>query len=84
MIIFPMGFEWIRYESDAPFPEKVKKIPHVTFEVENLAEAIKGKKVIMPPNSPSQGVQISFIEECGAPVEFIQIDKSVAQLFEQP
>jgi hypothetical protein len=49
MIIVPMGFGWIRYESDAPYPEKVKKIPHVAFEVENLDEAIKGKKVLFRP-----------------------------------
>jgi hypothetical protein len=41
--------------------------------VENLAEAIKGKKVIIPPNSPSDRVQVAFIEENGAPIEFIQL-----------
>jgi hypothetical protein len=40
--------------------------------VDNLLEAIKGKKVIIPPNSPSDGVQVAFIEENGAPIEFIQ------------
>ena len=65
--------EWMRYEPDCTIPEIVRTIPHVAFEVENLAEAIKGKKVIIPPNSPSDGVRVAFIEENGAPIEFIQV-----------
>ena len=65
--------EWMRYEFDCPLPEIVKTIPHVAFEVENLVESIKGKKVIIAPNSPSEGVQVAFIEENGALIEFIQV-----------
>jgi hypothetical protein len=54
-------------------PEIVKTVPHVAFEVENLAEAIKDKKVIIKPNSPSEGVLVAFIEENGVPIEFIQV-----------
>jgi len=45
----------------------------VAFEVENLQEAIRGRKVIIEPNSPSPGVLVAFIEEAGAPVELLQI-----------
>ena len=69
------GIEWNRYEQDAPYPEIVKTIPHVAFEVDNLAEAIRGKKVIIPPNSPDTGITVAFIEVDGAPVEFLQFDK---------
>jgi hypothetical protein len=65
--------EWMRYEPDCPLPEIVHSIPHIAFEVKNLREAIKGKKVIIAPNSPSDGVQVAFIEENGAPIEFIQV-----------
>lgn len=65
--------EWMRYGPECKLPEIVKTIPHVAFEVENLAEAIKGKKVIIAPNSPSDGVQVAFIEENDAPIEFIQV-----------
>ena len=68
--------EWMRYEADCPLPEIVRSIPHVAFEVKNLKEAIKGKKVIIEPNSPSEGVQVAFIEENGAPIEFIQVGHS--------
>lgn len=65
--------EWMRYEPDCPLPEIVRSIPHLAFEVKNLREAIKGKNVIIAPNSPSEGVQVAFIEENGAPIEFIQV-----------
>ena len=69
------GIEWMRYEEDSPLPEIVKTIPHVAFEVEDVYEAIKGKKVIIKPNSPSEGNLVAFIEENGAPIEFIQTAK---------
>jgi hypothetical protein len=66
------GIEWMRYEKDCNLPEIVKTIPHVAFEVEDIYEAIKGKKIIINPNSPSKGNIVAFIEENGAPIEFIQ------------
>jgi hypothetical protein len=66
------GIEWMRYDADCPLPEIVKTLPHVAFEVDDIHEAIKGRKVIIAPNSPSPGVTVAFIEENGAPVELIQ------------
>jgi len=66
------GIEWMRYEADCPLPEIVKTIPHIAFEVDDLYAAIKGKQVIIEPNSPSPGNLVAFIEENGAPIEFIQ------------
>jgi hypothetical protein len=71
----PYGVEWMRFENDAEYPDIVKTIPHVAFEVDDLEEAIKGKGVIIQPNSPSPGVMVAFIEENGAPIEFLQIDR---------
>jgi hypothetical protein len=67
------GIEWMRYEQDCQLPEIVKTMPHVAFEVEDIYETIHGKKVIIEPNSPSEGSIVAFIEENGAPIEFIQI-----------
>ena len=33
------GVEWLRFESDAPFPNLVKTTPHVAFVVEDLDTA---------------------------------------------
>ncbi|MGI0119851.1 hypothetical protein [Zooshikella sp. RANM57] len=73
------GIEWVRYDDDADFPDIVKELLHVAFEVEDLKAAIEGKNVIIKPNSPSPGVLVAFIEENGAPVEFIQVDRSIAE-----
>ena len=67
--------EWMRYEEDCPLPEIVKTIPHVAFEDYDIYEAIKGRKVIIEPNSPSEGNIVAFIEENGVPIEFIQVNK---------
>jgi len=75
----PNGIQWMRFEENAPYPELVLTIPHIAFEVDDLAKAIKGQKVIIEPNSPSEGLIVAFIEDCGAPVEFMQYDKKIVK-----
>jgi hypothetical protein len=70
----PFGIQWQRYWDDAPYPELVKTVAHVAFEVDDLHAALQGQKVIIEPNSPSEGVMVAFIEVNGAPVELLQID----------
>jgi hypothetical protein len=70
----PYGIQWMRYWDDAPYPELVKTVAHVAFEVDDLEAALVGRKVIIEPNSPSPGVIVAFIEVNGAPVELLQID----------
>ena len=72
----PFGVQWQRYWEGAPYPDLVKTIAHVAFEVENLEEALVGHEVIIPPNSPSHGVVVAFIKVAGAPVKLLQIDRS--------
>jgi len=68
----PFGIQWMMYDADCPLPRLVREVAHVAFEVDDLEEAIAGKTVIIPPNSPSPGVVVAFIEENGAPVELLQ------------
>ena len=70
----PCGIQWQRYWDDAPYPELVKTVPHVAFEVDDLAAALQGHRVIIEPNSPSRGVVVAFVGVAGAPVELMQID----------
>ena len=70
----PFGIQWQRYWDDAPYPDLVKTVPHVAFEVDDLPTALQGHRVIIEPNSPSVGVTVAFIEVNGAPVELLQID----------
>ncbi|MBN2038881.1 MAG: hypothetical protein JW864_02500 [Spirochaetes bacterium] len=71
------GIQWIRYWADAPYPEIVKTVPHVAFEVENLNSALKDQKIIIDPNSPTPGVIVAMIDVNGAPVELMEIDWSI-------
>jgi hypothetical protein len=71
----PFGIQWMRYEADCPVPELVKSVAHVAFEVDDLAAALKGHEILIPPNSPSEGVTVAFVVCDGAPVEFLQFTK---------
>jgi hypothetical protein len=70
----PFGIQWQRYWEGAPYPELVKTVAHVAFEVDDLDAALQGHRVIIEPNSPSRGVLVAFVEVNGAPVELMQID----------
>ena len=71
----PFGIQWMRFEPDCPFPEIVKTVPHVAFEVDDLTQALAGHEILIEPNSPSDGVLVAFVLCDGAPVEFLQFDK---------
>jgi hypothetical protein len=71
----PYGIQWMKFDRDCVLPDLVKLVPHVAFEVDDLREAIHGKKVIIEPNEPAPGIMVAFIEEAGAPIEFLQIAK---------
>ncbi len=70
----PYGIQWQRYWENAPYPDLVKTVPHVAFVVEDLRKEIEGKKVIIQPNSPSEGLTVAFIEVNGAPVELMEYE----------
>ena len=72
----PYGVEWMRFEPDCPLPELVKTVPHVAFEVDDLAAEIADKEILIEPNAPSKGVTVAFIIDNGAPIEFIQVEKT--------
>jgi len=73
----PFGIQWQRYWEGAPYPELVKSVPHVAFEVDDLEDALQGHQILINPNCPSPGVRIAFIQVRGAPVELMQIDHSI-------
>jgi hypothetical protein len=68
----PFGIQWMRYEPDCPLPELVKTVPHIAFEVDDLAQALAGREILIAPNSPSEGVMVAFVVCDGAPVEFLE------------
>ncbi|WP_372950820.1 VOC family protein [Mariniphaga sp.] len=73
----PFGIEWIRFEDDCPLHERVKTVPHVAFQVDDLDKELKRNnfKILTQPNAPSGGVRVAMIEHNGAPVELIEFSK---------
>jgi hypothetical protein len=68
----PYGIEWMRFEAGSPISELVRTVPHVAFEVDDIDAALKGKKVLSAPGSPSAGVRAAVIVDNGCPIELIQ------------
>lgn len=63
-----------RFDKDAPFPEKIKKYPHVAFTVPNLKVATKNRKILWGPVESKPGLYVAIIEDSatGMPVELLQ------------
>jgi hypothetical protein len=77
----PYGVEWMKFDPDCPLPDLVKTVPHVAFVVEDLEAARAGKEVLIPPNSPTEGVRVAFIVDHGAPIEFLQFDRPESEIW---
>ena len=65
--------EWLRFEPGSPMPELLRRTAHVAFTVENLDEALQGKKILLPPFSPMAGLRVAFVQEGEAPVEYLEV-----------
>ena len=72
----PYGIEWMRFDEGSPIPEIIRTVPHLAFEVDNLKEALQGKEILTPPNSPSDGVIVAMIIHNGAPIELLQFGQN--------
>ena len=68
----PYGIQWMRFDADSHYPAIIKSVPHVAFVVDDLAQALAGREVLIPPNSPSEGVTVAMILADGAPVELLE------------
>ena len=71
----PFKCEWLYFEEGSPFPEVIKTTAHVAYEVDSLAEAMKGKKVICEPFQGGENLMCAFIEADGYAVELMEFTK---------
>ncbi|MGB2627435.1 MAG: hypothetical protein WAK20_11655 [Candidatus Acidiferrum sp.] len=62
----------MRFAAGAAVPDLVRHVPHVAFEVADLVSELAGRKSLIPPNSPSDGVRAAPIVENGAPIELLE------------
>ncbi len=75
--ISPYGIEWMRYESESPIDELIKRVPHIAFEVDDLDFELQKHnfKILTPPNAPGEGIRVAMIVHNGAPIELIEFSK---------
>lgn len=64
--------EWLRFLKDSPMPEELKTTAHIAYEVNDLEEAMKGKRVLLEPFNANESLKIAFVMEDEAPVELMQ------------
>ncbi len=69
----PYGVEWMRFDPDCDVPDLVRRVPHLAFEVDDLDAELRGKELLIAPNSPSPGVRVAFIVDDGAPIELLEL-----------
>jgi hypothetical protein len=73
----PYGIEWMRFDSDCAVSDLMRTVPHIAFEVDDLDKELKGKEVLSPPGSPSDGVRVAMIVHDGAPIELIEFRQNI-------
>jgi len=67
--------EWLRFEPGSPMPALLQTRAHVAYTVDSLDQALVGRKVLVQPFAPMEGLRVAFIEDEGAPVEFLEFKK---------
>lgn len=80
----PYAIEWHNFDDDNELPDIIKQVPHVAFVVGDLEAALEGKQVILPPESPSEGVTIAFILDGRNLIELMQFDKPEQEVWPHP
>ncbi len=68
----PYGVEWMRFEDGSPVSERVRMVPHVAFEVNDLEGALAAIGVEAEISSPSAGVRVAMFEDEGAMIELLE------------
>ena len=65
--------EWLRFEAGSPMPKLLQTTAHIAYKVDDIQAAMKGKKVLVEPFHPMDGVTVAFIVEEGAPIELMHV-----------
>ena len=72
----PFHIQWQRYWDNVPDPDLVQRVPHVAFEIDDLAAAIEGQCVIIEPTGRTRACSWRS-SRCGAHPSGMQIDHEV-------
>jgi len=66
------NIEYLRPEEGCTFFPVLLENPHVAYHVDDLEEAMKDEKVVVPPFDPWPGRTITFIDVNGFIIELIK------------
>lgn len=70
----PNRVEWVRFAPDSPLANTpVAKMPHVSWQVDDLDQAIQGKQLAVGPIQVSESIRIAYFFQDGALVEYLEI-----------
>ena len=64
--------EYLRFEPDSPVTGPVRDQPHFAYKVDDLRREMQGKRVLLGPFTPMEGLEVVFVYEDGAVIEFMQ------------
>ena len=64
--------EYLRFEADSPVTGPVRDQPHFAYKVDDLRREMAGKRVLLGPFTPMEGLEVVFVYEDGAVIEFMQ------------
>lgn len=70
----PYRVEFLRYEADSPVTGPLREKAHVAYRVDNLTTALEGKEMLLEPFTPMPGLSVSFFEEDGVVIEYMQFE----------
>ena len=68
----PYRIEFLRFEPGCPMPQAVQQNAHAAFQVDSLAEALKGQNVIIPPFDATPTLRVAFIQDGDAVIELME------------
>jgi hypothetical protein len=71
----PYRIEFLRFEPDSPVLPPVRDRCHTAFVVDDIADAIAGKRVVLGPFEALDGLRVVFVEQDGAVIEYMQFSK---------
>jgi hypothetical protein len=70
----PNRVEWVRFAPDSPLADTpVAKMPHVSWQVDDLDAELAGKQTVVGPLTVGPGIRIAYFFVDGALVEYLEV-----------
>ncbi len=75
----PNRVEWVRFAPDSPLADTpVAKMPHVSWQVDNLDAALEGKETVVGPLDVGGGIRIAYFLQDGALIEYLEVRETAS------